>query len=319
MRKTGLLLLVLCSNVLVFANNKQLTQKEYVEAWSSVAVSNMIKHKIPASITLAQGILESGFGNSVLAMKANNHFGIKCHDWAGEKFYMDDDAKDECFRKYAVASESFQDHSTFLTSRSRYASLFSLDQKDYKGWANGLKDAGYATNPKYPTLLIDLIEKLNLNNYDEAGSTDGKTDVKGIFAKKEKKEKTQAEQGKSQTVAAVVGAHQVHQHANKVNYVVAKKGDSFYQIAKEFHMGLWQLYKYNDFDSKKSYLEEGDLVFLQPKRKRAKGESTYLMDKNMTLRDLSQLSAIKLSSLMEMNAISDPDELVSKGKKLKLK
>ena len=131
------------------------TQSEYVAEWSTVAVENMKTYKIPASITLAQGILESGNGNSELARVANNHFGIKCHDWTGEKMYMDDDASNECFRKYPTADESYRDHSLFLTGRTRYAKLFTFQQTDYKAWAQGLKDAGYATSPTYPSRLIE--------------------------------------------------------------------------------------------------------------------------------------------------------------------
>src|SRR5690554_4034016 len=128
-----------------FAQKNKSTPSEYVEKWKDVAIFQMVEYRIPASITLAQGILESGSGNSMLATRANNHFGIKCHDWTGKKFYQDDDAKNECFRKYKNAAESFDDHSEFLTSRSRYASLFDLKTTDYKGWAKGLKAAGYAT------------------------------------------------------------------------------------------------------------------------------------------------------------------------------
>ena len=140
---------------------------EYIANYSAIAITEMKKYKIPASITLAQGILESGSGNGRLSAKANNHFGIKCHNWNGDKIYHDDDALQECFRKYTHAEESFNDHSLFLTSRSRYANLFKLKSGDYKGWAHGLKKAGYATDPKYPNKLIDLIERYKLYQYDD--------------------------------------------------------------------------------------------------------------------------------------------------------
>jgi len=138
----------------------------YVHKYRAIAQYEMQKSGIPASITLAQGILESGAGNGDLTKRANNHFGIKCHNWTGEKVYHDDDKKGECFRKYSHPSESFKDHSSFLTSRKRYESLFKLDKKDYKGWAKGLRKAGYATDPKYPSKLISLIERYHLNDYD---------------------------------------------------------------------------------------------------------------------------------------------------------
>lgn len=142
--------------------------KEYVGNYKSIAQSNMKKHGIPASIILAQGILESGAGRGDLAVTANNHFGIKCHnDWTGDKVYHDDDAAQECFRKYPSAAGSFEDHAVFLTGRSRYANLFKLDKDDYEGWAKGLRAAGYATDPKYPEKLVGLIERFELAQYDQ--------------------------------------------------------------------------------------------------------------------------------------------------------
>ena len=152
--------------LLTFGQNQ--TPQEYIEKWQEVAIEKMKVHKIPASITLAQGILESGSGNSSLARLANNHFGIKCHSsWKGETYYQDDDAKDECFRKYRKVIESYKDHADFLTGRNRYAFLFDLKTTDYKGWAKGLKKAGYATNPKYPELLIGIIERSELHQFDD--------------------------------------------------------------------------------------------------------------------------------------------------------
>lgn len=142
----------------------------YIETWRNECILQMEKHGIPASITMAQGILESASGTSDLATKANNHFGIKCHkDWTGKKFYKDDDKKNECFRVYDHAQQSFEDHSAFL-KRSRYDTLFLLSPTDYKAWAYGLKKCGYATNPKYPQLLIDLIEKHQLYLLDQGQS-----------------------------------------------------------------------------------------------------------------------------------------------------
>jgi flagellum-specific peptidoglycan hydrolase FlgJ len=145
----------------------QKTTEAYIQKWKAECLQQMEQYGIPASITMAQGILESGAGTSDLATAANNHFGIKCHkDWTGKKFYKDDDQKDECFRVYEHAEASFEDHSLFL-KRDRYASLFELKPTDYKGWAQGLKQCGYATNPKYPQLLIELIEKHRLHELDQ--------------------------------------------------------------------------------------------------------------------------------------------------------
>lgn len=182
----------------------------YVHKYKNIAQYEMQKSGIPASITLAQGILESGAGNGDLTKRANNHFGIKCHNWSGEKVYHDDDKKGECFRKYKYPSESFKDHSSFLTSRGRYASLFKLDKKDYKGWAKGLRKAGYATDPKYPAKLISLIERYHLDDYD--------------------------------TVLQVVETSATVPKSN--NYTI-KKGDTLYSVAKKFNLSISDLMDLN--------------------------------------------------------------------------
>lgn len=281
---------------------KQFSKKEYVDMWRSTAIQQMIQHKIPASITLAQGILESGSGNSILARQGNNHFGIKCSDWDGKTMYMDDDQKGECFRVYNSAEESYVDHSEFLKTRKRYANLFSLETTDYKSWAKGLKEAGYATNPKYPDLLIDLIEDLKLYEFDKIGTQNDKVAPDLLTSK---------------TISTEV-KHTVMTHENKVKYIVAKKGDTFYRISKEFGLGLWQLYKYNDFGPRKDVLVEGDIVYIQPKRNKSKTKSVQLT-KSMSLRELSQIEAVKLTTLMKHNNISSSDDLLPKGEKVTLR
>src|SRR5690554_6339330 len=243
----------------VLGNTPKTTLEEYIETWKDVAMNQMLTHGIPASITLSQGILESGFGNSVLAVEANNHFGIKCHDWKGETFLKDDDKKNECFRKYDDAAQSYQDHSLFLTSRSRYAFLFELEITDYKSWAKGLKEAGYATNPQYPKRLIDIIERYNLDQYDVLGTSDwiaennqkpnGQereitipfgSEVKKVKEKKSKKNKNSTQQVER-------AKRKVYTNANRTKYVVAGKHDTFYLIAKEFGYSLRQMNRWNDF------------------------------------------------------------------------
>ena len=145
---------------------KIINTEDYVKFYSNIAMDEMIQFGIPASITLAQGILESGAGKGRLAVQANNHFGIKCHDWNGKKIYHDDDEEQECFRKYDNPEYSYRDHSLFLSNRDRYSFLFDLKKDDYKQWAKGLKKAGYATDPKYPQKLIDLIQRYRLYKYD---------------------------------------------------------------------------------------------------------------------------------------------------------
>jgi len=176
--------------------------ENYIDQYAEIAMEQMAQYKIPASITLAQGILESGAGTGDLTMKANNHFGIKCHDWKGAKVYHDDDSKGECFRKYSTAKFSFQDHSLFLSGRGRYLSLFKLGKDDYKGWAKGLQKAGYATDPKYPKKLISLIERFELYQYDAK-----------ILGKNPKKAKK------------IIGTSNQH---------IVKPGDTLYSISRKY-------------------------------------------------------------------------------------
>jgi len=173
MKKLGFLLF----NLIVVMLGAQTKTEQYIVKYNGIAVKEMNRYGIPASITLAQGILESGSGESRLATQGNNHFGIKCHDnWNGKTIIEDDDEKGECFRKYPKAADSYRDHSLFLTEKGRYSFLFDYKKKDYKKWAKGLKKAGYATNPKYPSLLIDLIEKYGLSRFDK-----GKEGVKNLY------------------------------------------------------------------------------------------------------------------------------------------
>lgn len=303
----------------VHATEKKYTQTEYVELWGPVAVTHMQTYKIPASITLAQGILESGNGNSELARVANNHFGIKCHEWKGETFTMDDDKPGECFRKYTSADESYKDHSLFLTGRSRYAKLFTYDISDYKSWAKGLKEAGYATNPKYPEQLIELIERLNLTSYDEQVIPSNNKGSE-LLAKEIEKEQSQAKPEVQVQTASAYRAHKVVEHKNEIRYIVARKGDTFYKIAEEFDLGMWQLYRYNDYGPKKDLLEEGDIVYLEPKRHKARDkQAVYVAKANTTMRAISQEEGIRLESLLDMNNCSSAEEVVQKGQKILLR
>lgn len=281
-------------------NAAQITRTQYVDAWKQTAIEQMLEHKIPASITLAQGILESGSGNSKLAQEGNNHFGIKCHGWSGKKMYMDDDTEGECFRVYKNASESYEDHSEFLKAYSRYAFLFTYDVTDYKSWAKGLKKAGYATDPSYPDRLIKIIEELDLAQYDNGPVLE-----------------------KPQLIAAnsqMQNKHSVQLHSNKVKYVIVKEGDTFYKLSKEFGLTLNQLYKYNDFDSSKDVLETGDVVYIQPKRRASlfkKKETT--LSEEMTVTEISQKYALNVKALMRLNDFTSADQTISKGEKVTLR
>lgn len=197
----------------------------YIEKFGPIAKSEMHKYKIPASITLAQGLLESGFGYGRLALKGNNHFGIKCHsDWEGKRIYHDDDKKGECFRVYKDPVTSYRDHSLFLTTRSRYDFLFNIKTNDYKGWAKGLKKAGYATDPKYPDKLISLIERFDLTRFD---------------IKKNQKIRLNSKEKNKPFSRAV--------------YIV-KKGDTLYSVSKKYTISIDQLIKLNKIKDNTIYL-----------------------------------------------------------------
>ena len=307
--KRILLLIVLSSPTLgVYAQPSErfTSRQDYIEMWKDEAISQMVKYKIPASITLAQGLLESGSGNSELAKYANNHFGIKCHGWDGPGVYKDDDKRDECFRKYTNAFESFEDHSKFLAHRGRYSSLFTLELTDYEGWAKGLKKAGYATNPKYPNLLIELIEANGLYQYDrmEVAAVDNEP-IKLISLSQNKLALPKIEQTK----------HTVQSYF-KTNYILAKKGDTYYKIAKEFEMSLWQLYKYNDCDNN-TKLIPGERIYLQPKRNKV-ASKFHIVKEGETLRTIAQVEGVKIKKLYKKNGMTLDSQLTI-GQKIRLK
>jgi hypothetical protein len=287
------------------ANSLVYTKEQYVEKWKDVAIIEMVKSNIPASITLAQGILESGNGNSILATQGNNHFGIKCHGWTGEKMYVDDDAKGECFRVYSDAGQSYEDHSLFLTSRSRYASLFELEKSDYKAWAKGLKAAGYATNPKYPELLINLIEGLKLYDYD-AQVVPQQLEAPILEKESEKQQVTKEHQT-------------VFNHANKVKFVHVKEGDTFFKLATRYGLSMRQLRKYNDFSSKQDILLIGDVVYLQPKKNHTVSkEKVIRIAEETTLRKLASKEAMYLKVLLKKNPHLSADELIKSGTEIRI-
>ena len=218
-------------------NFKDFTTLSYIESFKGVAIEEMNRYGIPASITLAQGIIESGSGNSSLAKYANNHFGIKCtSDWRGKAYYKDDDKSNDCFRVYKDARESYKDHSEFL-KRKRYSALFELDKNDYKNWAKGLKQAGYATNPRYPDMLINTIEKYQLHQYDQPESEPDKikredrvfTEINANIPKETKKF-TPVETPPSRQVI----------NTTSPDYTV-QKGDTLYNIAKRYNMTVDEL------------------------------------------------------------------------------
>lgn len=289
-------------------SEQTISRVDYIEMWKDEAINQMVKYDIPASITLAQGILESANGNSELARYANNHFGIKCHGWSGETIHKDDDHKDDCFRKYLTAHESFEDHSLFL-QKNRYQFLFDYEITDYKAWAKGLKKAGYATNPKYPQLLIELIEQNELYKYDKMQSEFESKDP-DIASKPGITQPLDIE------YSSMVNIHMMEVSKNKIKFVTVKAGDTYYKIAKEFDLGLWQLYKYNDL-TKEDVLLPGDIIYLQPKKNRGK-EEYHIVKRGETMKDISQQHGIKLKKLYKRNEGLFGQEL-EEGFKVKLK
>jgi len=286
---------------------------KYIVTYGQIAVREMQLYRIPASITLAQGIFESNAGRSRLATEANNHFGIKCHkEWDGERFYQDDDIKNECFRKYKDPEESFRDHSWFLSQRDRYKSLFSLDIRDYKGWAFGLKVAGYATNPKYPELLIKTIEKYELFKFDDP-------DYIAIFTNSVTTPKDTA-LSKPNTPLAQILSVGPEKHTiftiNNLKLTMALKGDSWSEISRIFGIRERKLYKFNDL-KKGARIVQGQLIYLEKKRKKG-AASWHLVTKGETMYTISQINGIQLKKLYKLNDMK-PGTPLKPGKKLLLR
>lgn len=274
----------------------------YIDQYKDLAIEQMLKYNIPASITLSQGLLESGAGRSWLTKSSNNHFGIKCHGWTGRRVFHDDDERGECFRAYDNPRQSFEDHSRFLATQSRYARLFNYSRTDYKSWARGLKQCGYATNPQYASKLILIIELYNLNQYDKAKKFDQ-------FMVKHSTEDGVAPDGNFHVIKAY----------NKNYYVIARKGDSFQSLSKELCIGKRKLAKYNE----RSYKEElaaGDVIYLKKKRKKATKEyknRPHIVQNGESMYLISQKYGIRLSSLYKKNHLS-PDYQIKVGDKLRV-
>lgn len=288
---------ILCSTQL--SAYKKLTPQDYIEQYKDDAIKEMKRAGVPASITLSQGMLESGYGNSELARKAKNHFGIKCHsDWKGATFRMDDDAKDECFRKYRSVLDSYRDHSDFLTGKRRYAALFQLKITDYKGWARGLRKAGYATNPKYAKLLIDMIERYDLHQYDKKQKKRNRRSSKKEEVPEDQDNRLE-EEGDDDLEVTVGETHPILKTKHWVKYVEVKKGDTYYSIAQKKQIKLSRLYKYNECNED-TILKVGAKLFLQPKRNRGT-QKTAIFQEGDNLYRVAQEYGIKLKHIYRRN------------------
>ena len=276
---------------------QKITAEQYIATWKDLAITEMKRSGIPASITLAQGLLESGNGNSSFTAVSNNHFGIKCHNWEGEKSYHDDDHKGECFRKYKNGKESYLDHTDFLMGRSRYAFLFEYKSTDYKNWAKGLQKAGYATDPQYPQKLMNLIERYNLHQYD--------TGVKLAKAFPDPKNTPAKQTSTRDDFASFTIERYPVKTNNRTDYIISKAGDTYRSLSNEFDLMPWQLPKYNEawLDEE---LSEGKIVYLQPKRRKAeRGNETHTIREGETMYSISQKYAVKTSRLYTLNRMEE--------------
>ena len=277
-----------------FAKKRPLNQQyvAYIKEYSDIAIADQRKHKIPASIKLAQALLESAAGRSNLAKRSNNHFGIKCHsDWKGKRTYHNDDRANECFRVYKKVEDSYHDHSLFL-KRSRYAPLFKLKTTDYKGWAKGLKKCGYATNPAYASLLIRIIEDYHLHEFDKG--TGSKINYEDRLAPYD--------------IYLTYG----------LLYVVARKGNTYKQIAESLNIKESDLRKYNEVPE--GYpLYEKDIVYLQMKKRKAdKPHYEHLVEAGESMHIISQRFGIRLKYLYKINK-KDPSFVPHAGEVIKLR
>ena len=269
----------------------RLTVQEYCDKYAKEARAQMEKYQVPASITLAQGMLESAYGSSYLAIEANNHFGIKAYSrgWKGPVVRCDDDAKDEPFCKFSSVEEGYEYHSTFLHNNSRYAPLFKLDIRDYEGWARGLKQCGYATNPKYADLLIGIIEKNNLDAYD------------------------------AKSIEALASTHRLYvtRKSHGLKYVRCNADDDLAVIAKEFGLSKWKLRKWNDL-TKQSELHENDIIYLQKKNKKAEKEYTqHVVRGGDSMWSIAQTYGVTVQALMKINKLTSAT--VHEGQELRLR
>ena len=320
MRKLYLILLLALP---VALTAQRITPEEYIQTYKDIAMREMRDHKIPASITLAQGLLESGAGNSALAREAKNHFGIKCHKgWEGDTYIMDDDEKNECFRKYDNAEESFVDHSLFLTTRSRYAALFDLDITDYEGWARGLKAAGYATNPKYAQLLIDRIKLYDLAKYDEIalGERSDDNQLPDIEPEDELLELAYSPDNRSafELVDMTADKRFIYEN-NGVRFVFAKEGETPERLAKEFGVKYQRFCEYNLLrHPDEMVFHSGDVVYLEKLRNKNWKAKKHVVGEGETLRDIALRFAVNPEKILKKNGLAK-DARVSKGQVLWLR
>ncbi len=307
MRKLTITAIVIFLSNVIFA--QRISVEEYISTYKNIAIEEMKRSGIPASVTLAQGILETENGNSDLVKRSNNHFGIKCKStWTGESVKHTDDAPNECFRKYARPEDSYKDHSDYLKTSPRYASLFQLDPSDYKGWAYGLKRAGYATNPKYPQIVISNIEKYNLQQYDNGilGNESLAATTANVIA-------TPVIQVSMPVTSfednALVKAINNKTKFNGLKAIFASKGTSLLAIATAASIDLSKLLDINDLTND-GLLKEDQIIYLEKKNKQGNRDS-YTTLRKESLYDVSQNNGVQLKTLMSLNNLKANEVLKS--------
>lgn len=290
-------------------------QEKYIERYSAIAVSEMERTGVPACITLAQGLLESGAGTSSLARKSNNHFGIKCHGWTGRSVKHTDDAPNECFRAYDSPEESFRDHSDFLRYYDRYKFLFSYDPDDYKAWSYGLKKAGYASSPTYPQALIDYIEKYDLLRFNHSAVTE--EIPLPPLQMEEAEEVICPEPGKKDPSApdeiVTIALSRCIYKKNGVRFVYALFGDSFKSIAGDMNIPASSLMRFNDVPreswstAREESLAPGSMVYIENKKVRTeRGLEKYIVGEDgESLRDICQRFGVRMKSVIERNGLTE--------------
>ena len=289
-----------------------MTRGEYIENYKKLAIREMFRSGIPASITMAQGCLESDNGNSPLAKSSNNHFGIKCKsDWKGERSYHDDDQLNECFRKYRTVYESYEDHTTYLMQNPRYAYLFKLSNKDYNAWANGLKAAGYATDPNYAARLIKIIEDEGLQSLDDVTPDDLPSE--NILAKEGHTNDayTVRDKGKSAFKNITIDLYKTRdvKTLNGLDIIYIKNGDTYEGIASEFNMKPWELHAYNDLKKGDPLPPADSYLYLERKHCRAqKGNEFHTVLPGETMHDIAQIYGVTEKSLYFKNRIKKGTE-----------
>jgi len=296
------ILVVFSLNYVIAQKSLKLDINAYIDHYSDVAIRHMVEYGIPASITLSQGILESAAGTSELALQANNHFGIKCHDWKGETYTYDDDVKGECFRKYSDPKDSYEDHAKFLMNRPRYAKLFTLDIMDYTAWAKELKAAGYATLTTYAEKLISYIEKYRLFKYDSVAYEiiNLKNKQSEISPKRQLKIEISKEDDKIRIKETQKAETRKVEMVNGLSCIRVRKGDTKESLASEFGLAEWQIRRYNELGFHEE-LTAGSIIYLQPKHDSHPELEVFITQKEESWKSLSYALGMRESALKGLN------------------